>query len=143
MATVNTGDQKVSPQMARSIATTQKAMRKMHEEFGLLTIGEVAGFLGVTLGEVLNYHDEGRIMSVNVDDEILYPAFQFNEETGAIRPVIADLIAEATSASRSESSLELWMVNPTGYLDGKRPVDCLDTPDSVLLAARNSFNVEW
>lgn len=143
MTTMNAGEQEVSPQMARSIQATQRALQKMHEEFGLLTVGEVAVFLGVTLADVLHYHDEGRIMSVIVDDEVMYPAFQFDEEAGVVRPVIADVIAEATSSSRSESSLALWMVQPTGYLDGKRPVDCLDKPDSVLLAARGSFNVEW
>lgn len=111
-------------------------------EFGLLTIGEVATLLGLTLLEVQEAHYGGQLMSVIHEDEVLYPAFQFDPETGSIRPGIPDVIAEGFVAGRSESSLALWMTMPTGYLDGKRPVDCMDTPDSVLLAARNSFNVE-
>lgn len=141
MNAMNTGEQN-SPQMDRSNRATHRVLDKMHEEFGLLTIGEVAALLGVTLTQVHTFHDEGRIISVNREDEILYPAFQF-DDAGTIRPVIADVVAEAESYAHSESSLALWMIIPTGYLDGKRPVDCLDSPDSVLLAARGAFNVEW
>lgn len=131
----------LSPQMERSMQATKRVWREMDEEFGLWTIGQTADYLNVGLKDVIKLRDDGYLLAVVHEDEILYPEFQFKD--GEINPVITDLIAEAESSGRSESGLALWMVNPTGYLDGKRPVDFLDQPEEVLLAARASFNVEW
>ena len=81
------------------------------------------------------------MIAINHEDEYLFPKFQFLEDK--INPVMPDLIAEAEAAGRTDSGLALWMFIPTGYLDGKRPVDILDQPDELLLVARSSFNVEW
>lgn len=131
----------VSPQLERSRQKTREAWAEMDAEFGLLTIGEVAGLLGVNLAKVKELRDADTLIAVNHEDEYLYPGFQFLE--GKVNPVMPDLIAEAKDSGRTESGLALWMFIPTGYLDGKRPVDILDEPDKLLLTARSSFNVEW
>lgn len=130
-----------SPQMEHSRQKTREAWAEMDAEFGLLTIGEVAGLMGVSLGKVKELWDTGALIAINHEDEYLFPKFQFLEDK--INPVMPDLIAEAEAAGRTDSGLALWMFIPTGYLDGKRPVDILDQPDELLLVARSSFNVEW
>lgn len=130
-----------SPQMKQSRQKTREAWAEMDAEFGLLTFGEVASLMGVNLGKVKELWDTGALIAINHGDEYLFPKFQFLEDK--INPVMPDLIAEAEAAGRTDSGLALWMFIPTGYLDGKRPVDILDEPDELLLVARAAFNVEW
>lgn len=55
-----------------------------------------------------------------------------------------ELIQTARTAGRTDASLALRMVSPTGYLDGGRPVDRLaNDPEAVVDAAGESFTAEW
>lgn len=144
MGALKEGKPEVSPQMARSLESTGKVMTEMSREFGFLTLEEVAAITGISVEDALKARLEGRIFAVVFQGErIGYPSFQIDIEAGRIRPVIASLIKAAEDSGRSESGLALWMVIPTGYLDGERPVDCLDYPNAVLIAAQAAFNVQW
>lgn len=139
-------DTPVSPQLARSLAATENAWRRLEMEFGLLSSREVSELMG-SRSPNRSYASEqrsrGKLIAVKRPGGLRYPGYQFDRSEHAIRPVMAELIRIAADAGRSEASLALWMTTPTGYLDGDRPVDQLSDPDKVVEAAQQSFNVEW
>lgn len=136
----------VSPQLARSVQATENVWRTMDEEFGLLSSTEVSKAVG-SKSPNRSYASEqrtaGRLLAIKRPGGFKYPGFQIDQNEHAIRPVMADLINVAGDAGRSEASLALWAVSTTGYLDGARPVDRLDEPETVIHAAREAFNVQW
>lgn len=136
----------VSPQLARSLAATENVWREMESEFGLLSsrqVSELVGSDSPNRSYASDQHAKGRLIAVKRPGGLRYPGFQFDPREHTIRPVMADLIRAAADAGRSESSLALWLMSPTGYLDGDRPVDKLSKPEAVVEAAEQSFNVEW
>ncbi|MDJ0354426.1 hypothetical protein [Pseudarthrobacter sp. PH31-O2] len=139
-------DEEVSPQLARSLQATENAWRKMEAEFGLLSSKEVSEAVGSKSPNRSFASDQraaGKLLAVKRPGGFRYPGFQIDRSEHTIRPVIHDLLKVAQEADRSETSLALWMVSPTGYLDGARPVDELDHPEQVVETARQSFNVQW
>jgi hypothetical protein len=52
------------------------------------------------------------------------------------------LLRAAEGAGRSEASLILWLISPSGHLNGARPVDLMEDPDRVMQAAKDSFVVQ-
>lgn len=125
------------------IQSTDDALDRMADEFGLLSSQAVTSFTGLSAGEILDKHASEELFAVIRDGKWLYPAFQFDPATRSIRPVIPELIKVAEDFRRTESGLALWMVTPSEYLDGERPVDCLNFPDTVLIAAKAAFSVQW
>jgi ribosomal protein L7/L12 len=135
-----------SPQLARSMQATENAWRKMEAEFGLLTSLEISKAVGSKSPNRSYASDQraaGKLLAVKRPGGFKYPGFQLDRHEHTVRPVIQDLIKLAADAGRSEAGLALWIVSPTGYLDGSRPVDLLDEPETVVEAARQSFNVQW
>lgn len=128
-----------------SIDALTRAENKMHdqisEEFGFLTVEEVVNLLGIKkpYQGVEEYRD-GMIW-VNVNWKAMFPRFQFSE-TGP-KPVIKELITLGDKYHRTRSGLVYWMMSPTTYLAGKRPVDVIDDSQTLLNVAESSFGVEW
>lgn len=134
----------VSEQAAHSLEATEAMWRSVHAEFGLFTAQELTQLLGLRVpDDVRRLYEEGGLIAIHRGSRVLYPGFQVERDAHAVLPVIRDLRLAAESAGRSESSLILWLLIPTGYLDGARPVDRLAEPQRVLAAASDSFNVEW
>lgn len=134
-------EQPESPELARSLAATEEMWRSVHAEFGLLTAQELAPLLGLQDPEdVRALYADGVLIAVHRGGRVLYPGFQMDRETQMVRPVIHQLLLAAERAGRSEASLILWLVTPSGSLDGARPVDLLDDADRLLAAAKDSFN---
>ncbi len=78
----------------------------------------------------------GRIFAVPSGRADLYPAFQFDEH-GEPRAVIGEVLRHL--AAESDWAKALWWTAPSGWLNGRRPVDVLDTdPQSVVEAARHT-----
>ncbi|WP_144662866.1 hypothetical protein [Paenarthrobacter nicotinovorans] len=135
-----------SPQLARSMQATENAWREMETEFGLLTSIEVSKAVGSKFPNRSYASDQraaGKLLAIKRPGGFKYPGFQIDPPEHALRPVIKDLLELAAEAGRSEAGLALWIISPTGYLDGARPVDLLDEPETVVEAARQSFNVQW
>lgn len=57
--------------------------------------------------------------------------------------MIGQLISLGEEFGRTEAGLVQWLMGPTTYLGGRRPVDVLDEPAEVLAAARAAFGVQW
>lgn len=136
----------ISPQMARAVQATKNVWRSMATEFGLLFDWEVSEAVAQSAGSQKSAADQrsaGNLLAVKRGAALRYPGFQIDRDTGTIRPVIRHLLQVAKDAGRSEEYLALWMVSPTGYLHGDRPVDQLDDPEALVAAARQAFNVQW
>ena len=134
-----------SPQLARAIRATAEAWRRLEEEFGLLTNGEVIEMLGVTSAGpswVAAQRKARKIIGVRRGNSYLYPGFQFDHET--VLPVIAPLLELAHANGWSSDDLTLWTFGPTtSFVQEDRPVDHLRETEAVLAAATLTMEALW
>jgi hypothetical protein len=73
--------------------------------------------------------------------EFLHPIFQFQPVTGRLMPEMKALL-DILPKDRSGWRQSLWLFQPHGQLDGRRPADAFQkNPDSVIEAARSDFEV--
>lgn len=134
-----------SPALARAVQAQQNLYDRIDDEFGLLTSAQVADRIGSRAAARRNVAtaalSAGRLLALRRGRYLLYPGFQFSE-TG-IRPVIAELRHIGAQYGWGETGLIEWLVSPTTYLAGRRPVDILGTPDRTLALAEEAFGVSW
>jgi hypothetical protein len=109
-------------------------------EFGTLTSGEVAELAGSSAANraalANRWKAEGRIFAVETGGQTLFPAFQFSDDDGQPRPVIAEILA-ALQPKLSGWQTALWFTGRNGWLGAKRPVDVLTSdPNAAAEAAR-------
>jgi hypothetical protein len=79
----------------------------------------------------------GKVFSILFDGTDLYPAFQFRH--GETRPEVGRVL-ERFGGKLSAWQIAFWFVAENGWLDGKRPVDLLDSqPSAVVEAASREF----
>ncbi len=134
-----------SPPLARAVQAQQNLYGRIEAEFGLLTSREAADRMGSRAVARRNAataaHTERRLLALRRGRYLLYPGFQF--DSAGIRPVIAALLTVAREHGWDETSLIEWLVSPTTYLAGQRPVDVIEDPDRLLEVAKESFGVSW
>ena len=116
------------------------ARRAFLAEFGTLTSREVAEFAGSRAQNraalANRWKAEGKIFAVESGGQTLFPAFQFSDDDGQPRPVIADILAVLESRY-SDWQTALWFTGRNGWLGARRPVDVLQsTPEAAVEAAR-------
>ena len=100
-------------------------------------VHEHAGFPGGNPSQTVHrWRKQGKIFSVNHGGREWYPAFQFGAD-GRPLPLIAEILAILRrDAERTEWDNALWFAGDSGWLDGQRPIDRLDSdPESVKRAA--------
>jgi hypothetical protein len=117
-----------------------EARRAFLAEFGALTskeVAELAGSRATNRAALANrWKAEGRIFAVETGGHTLFPAFQFSEDDGQPRPVIAEILA-ALGQEYSGWQTALWFSGRNGWLGAQRPVDLLrSAPGAVEEAAR-------
>ncbi|TFC86916.1 DNA-binding protein [Cryobacterium sp. TmT2-59] len=134
-----------SPQLARAVRATAEVWRRLEEEFGLLTSGEVAELLGVTPAGpswVAAQRKARKIIGVRRGNTYRYPGFQFDHQT--VLPVIAPLLELARANGWSSDDLTLWIFGPTtSFVQEDRPVDHLREPEAVLATATLTMEALW
>lgn len=134
-----------SPALARAVQAQQNVYSRIEAEFGLLTSRAAADRMGSRAVARRNAasaaHSEGRLLALRRGRYLLYPGFQF--DSAGVRPVIAALFVVAREHGWDETSLIEWLVSPTTYLWGQRPVDVIEHPDRLLAVAREAFGVSW
>lgn len=134
-----------SPNLARAVQAQQNIYDSVDAEFGLLTSSQAGDRIGSRAVARRNAataaRNEGRLVAVRRGRYLLYPGFQF--DAAGIRPVVADLVQVAFTHGWDETSLITWLVSPTTYLDGSRPVDIMDEPDRLVSLAQEVFGVSW
>ena len=132
-----------SPSTLSEVATTQLrwnalAREQALTEFGALTSAQLATSRS---SETTNPHatpsrwlSSGRVFAIDTAAGRLFPSFQF--VNGRPRPVIGRILAAIAGQLRGWELL-LWFTASSGYLEGDRPIDLLDTSaDEVVEAAR-------
>lgn len=112
---------------------------QLAHEFGLLTaadISENAGSRAKNQSATANrWRSEHRIFSVGLRGGIYYPGFQFDKD-GRPRQSLASVL-ELLTPHLDGWELASWFTTPRSELDGKRPVDALDSDlEDVLQLAR-------
>lgn len=134
-----------SPALARAVQAQQNLYDSIAAEFGLLTSAEAADRVGSRATARRNAataaRTAGRLVALHRGNRLMYPGFQFDAR--GIRPVIADLRTVADEHDWDEASLIEWMVAPTTYLGGDRPVDVIEEEDELLEVARAAFGISW
>lgn len=122
-------------------AQTISARQEFLKHVPVLTSAEVhsrAGFVSDNPSQTaLRWRKPGKIFAVTHGGRELYPAFQFDEE-GRPRPIIGELLAILRQdEQRDDWDQALWFIGENGWLDGKTPLECLDTdPAAVKKAAQ-------
>jgi hypothetical protein len=120
-----------------------EARTSLLTEFGALTASQVAELSG---SEAKNrsalagrWRREGRLVAVEHHGTTYYPAFQFDVD-GRPRPVVADVLKQLSHPSMTPWQQALWFTTANGWLDGRRPVDLLESnPTAVAAAAREAL----
>lgn len=75
-------------------------------------------------------------VAVTRPDGVRYPGFQFASD-GTVSPEWGHVAAILTAAGWSADDIVLWAASPTGWLNGRVPVDVLASdPAAVAAAAR-------
>jgi hypothetical protein len=75
---------------------------------------------------------ESKVFAVEFQGEQRYPAFQFDMETGKPKPIIKDILA-LLKDEWSSWQLALWFISVNGYLNGKTPLEVMDTEPVAVL----------
>jgi hypothetical protein len=84
-----------------------------------------------------NWRSQGRIFSIPVGREQRYPLFQVDLEASEPKQAVAEVLSALGEAGLEGWQLALWFAGPLASLDGRRPVELLDTePGRVVNAAR-------
>jgi hypothetical protein len=134
-----------SPQLARAIQATENIWKDIDAEFGMLTSMEVAQLIGSKRSGRSFASDQraaGKLLGIKRGNRVLYPGFQFERATGTVHAAIPELLHMAKDVSWDEEDLTLWLIAPSGYFHGDRPVDHLADAD-VVPKARQEATIEW
>lgn len=130
------------------VAEATLSLRKdFLEEILVLTSADVHANAGFPRGNasqtVHRWRKPGRIFAINHGGRDLYPAFQFGSD-GRPLPIIAEVLAILKrDPERSDWDNALWFAGDSGWLDGKRPIDCLQSdPEGVKRAAEQEVLVD-
>lgn len=115
------------------------ARQRFLREFPALTSAEIADLArsrAANRASLANrWRDEGKVFSIRVGDQQLYPAFQLDDD-GRPLEVIAAVLGELSSGHLSDWQVALWFASPNGWLGGQPPVRLLaDQPVGVVAAA--------
>jgi hypothetical protein len=82
------------------------------------------------------WREERKAFAIRVGDQLLYPAFQFDEDGRPLEEIGAAL-EYLSGGELNDWQTALWFTSPTGWLGGRRPVDLLrEEPEAVVEAAR-------
>lgn len=134
-----------SPPLARAAQAERNLLHHVEEEFGLLTSSQAGARMGTRSEAQRNLalaaRKDGRLLGLPRGRYVLFPGFQFDDH--GLRSVIADLIELGRKHNRTEVGLIQWLMSPTTYLHGQRPVDIIEAPDRLLEVAAESFGLQW
>jgi len=132
-----------SPAVVLQARRNAEARAALLAEFGALTASQVAELSG---SEAKNrsalagrWRREGRLVAVEHQGTVYYPAFQFDED-GKPRPIVESVLDHLADPHVTSWQQALWFTTANGWLDARRPVDLLESePEAVVAAARETL----
>jgi hypothetical protein len=136
----------ISPATARAVQAGENTARAIEAEFGLLSasaVAELLGSKGPHRSLAGDLRKRGQLLYLPRLNSFVYPGFQFDSTRGRIRPFVAPLLSLAMKCDWDVEDVVRWMVAPTTYLQGRRPVDHVDDPNLILATAQQAWTVEW
>ncbi|TJY64129.1 hypothetical protein E4J89_18420 [Arthrobacter sp. CAU 1506] len=137
-------DPMVSPETAAAIAATEQAVRAMNKEFTFFSELDITDIvIAETLCEPKDLLRDDKLLGFTYRENIVYPSFQFDGRTGKRYESIPLLLSVARQYKIPHKSLAQWLCDPSGYLDGDRPVDHLPKTDRVVEAATGHYGAGW
>ena len=118
---------------------TTDLRREFIERLSLLTSAQVherAGFPGNNPSATGHrWRKKGQVFSVNYGGRELFPAFQFGND-GRPLPIIGEVLAIlARDSERTDWDNALWFAGESGWLDGKTPIELLQSAPDLLKQA--------
>jgi hypothetical protein len=143
------------PKYVPSSAFVEQARRNVSERvqflqaYPTLTAEQVADAVGshATNRRALaaRWRAEHKVFAVRIPpNTFVYPAFQFDFDAGAPRPVIAEVLAALPSRLREGGwQLALWWDAPTDFLGWHRPIELLGKDPAAVVAAAADEAREW
>lgn len=138
-------DARLPPGVVLAAANVQDLFDDIDREFGLFTSTQAGLRMGsrstATRNAATSAHADGRLLAIRRGRYLLFPGFQFDRQ--GIRPVIAELKSVASQHDWDDVAVIEWVLSPTTYLSGRRPVDVLDDPNLLLRTAEAVFGVTW
>jgi hypothetical protein len=113
--------------------------REFLERVPMLTsaqLHERAGFPGSNPSQTgLRWRKQGKLFSINHGGRELYPAFQLGPD-GRPLPIVTELLAIlARDPDRTEWDNALWFAGESGWLDGKTPMELLQSEPQLVKRA--------
>lgn len=141
---LETVEEFLSPQMARSIQARINFIREIGRDYGLLTAFAVRKDLDIDLKDPMP-----RMFGIVYRREMLYPAFLFEpspDKPGKqrVKAVVAELAKLADKYEWDGEDVAFWLVSPTTLFAGDaKPVEYMNDPEKVLSAFENSAGVVW
>lgn len=126
--------------MLYQASANASARAELLNHYELLTSAQIHERYGArarnTAALAARWRRQRRILAVDWAGQLLFPAFQFDNQ-GRPLPVMERLLAILTPAN-SEWAIAIWLITPNGWLGGRRPVELLTAePDSVCEAAND------
>lgn len=127
----------------RSFAAQRRWQAEVAKE--TLSIQEVAALLDPGQPDparVAQFAEAGELLGVLHEGVLKFPKYQFS---GAdIREAIPELMALAKHDGIPPWDVAYWMISPSSLFAAQdRPMDRLDDPDELLIAARYEFETIW
>jgi hypothetical protein len=127
-----------TPAQALQAQRNSEARWALMQEFGAYTSEEIAEHRSRAKNRhalANRWRSEGKVLSVDFHGQRLFPGFQFDLETHAPRPVVADALAVLPRDEMSEWEVALWWASPNGWLGGARPVDVMGGDEEAVVKA--------
>lgn len=75
-----------------------------------------------------------RPLTLRLDRQLFFPRFQFTNSAPDLDPAMATIVKALREGGMSDWEVAFWLTTPNTYLQGKRPLDCLQQVPRLLLA---------
>ncbi|MGO1853210.1 MAG: hypothetical protein ACTH32_08745 [Microbacterium gubbeenense] len=134
------------PATARAVQSTENMWRRVEEKFGLydsLQIGQLLGNRRADRKIASDMRARGELLGVRRQTGYAYPGFQLDTRTGDVLPWVTSLIELGRESGRDSRDIVMWVMSPTMYFDGDRPVDHVAEGDRLLNVAERAWSIQW
>lgn len=126
-----------SPAIAAGLAASQRRLAALEgsDETRLLSAGEMAEYVGRGRNWAAQRSKSGSLIRVEHAGRTLYPAFQIDPETRAVRDWVTPMAAMLDELGLVGRDFALWAAAPSPRFAGDLPARCAGDPEFLSTAA--------